>query len=125
MSAQVVFAGPTVDAASGTAPVIVELDDRRVEALPGAAVTVRLASSTARGPARLVVPGGALRSGAAGERSVLVVEGGVARARKITSASRRDGAWEVQGELGEDDLVIVDGAAAGEGEAVRPLAGAP
>jgi len=51
-AARVVFVSPSVDAASGTAPVIVELPDGAGRLRPGSAVTVRLELGTGAAGAR-------------------------------------------------------------------------
>ena len=117
--AKVVFRSPAVDAASGTAPVIVELTGHH-ELLPGAAVGVDLGDGGPRRPVVLVPAEALVAGGADGTASLFVAENGVLRARRVRVVARQQDGVRVQGDVGPDDLVVI-GAAAGlaDGEPVR------
>jgi len=123
VSARIVFVSPTVDAASGTALVIVEADPGQATPRNGSAVDVRLDAGSSPTPALFRVPRQALggsRLLEGGEATLLVAASGRAVARRVDLV-RLDGAQAtVRGELRPDDRVIVDRASSlAAGDAVE------
>jgi membrane fusion protein (multidrug efflux system) len=108
--ARVVFVGPAVDPASGTAPVIVELTEEKAGFKLGNTVRVRLGAgeSDRGGVVRIplsALPGGTARPGA--ETSVMVVADGRASARRVRVVGSRAGSAMVRGAIAAEDRVIL------------------
>lgn len=128
-AARVVFVGPAVDPASGTAPVIVELAEEKEGFMLGNSVHVHLGGkgSDQRGVVQIpltALPAGTVRPGM--EASVLVVAEGKASSRRVWVLGSRGSSAMVRGAIAIDDRVIV-GAPAGiaDGSPVRPRGDAP
>jgi len=106
VSARVVFVGPLIDAASGTAPVIVELGTR-LGLRVGAAVTIQFDDAPSVGLFRL--PRETVRSGAPAvgdAATVLVASGGTAVPRRVEVVDIVGADVVVRGGVTESDRVI-------------------
>jgi len=121
-NARIVFISPAVDAASGTAPVVVELANRNHPLRLGASVRVRLENSSG-GTERLLYrlpreafPGEALNPNT--EVTLLVIDKGQVSSRRVKVVEDRGGDLVVNGPLTLSDRVILDGAGVEEGDAV-------
>jgi membrane fusion protein (multidrug efflux system) len=120
-SARIVFISPAIDAASGTAPVIVESTSRDERLRAGAAVRVRFEARPAGKDPMIRLPRESLVGNPPpeGEAEVLIIAGGRAVRRRIQIVESRGNSVLVRGGLDPSDRVIVGaGAGLSEGDAV-------
>ncbi len=127
--ARVIFISPAIDAASGTAPVIVEVSRAHGALRPGVSVGVRFPGASGGGPPALRIPREALAAGTPwtdGRATVLVARGDRVVVRRVHVVEMNGTSLVVRGELAPEDRVIV-GAAPGlaEGDPVRTVEETP
>ncbi len=122
--ARVVFVSPAVDAASGTAPVIVQMSGRAGHLKLGSSVRVRFDGDGAAGRSHVRIPLAALPGASArGDTlaTVMVVAGGRAAARRVRVVESRGGSVTVEGPLTPADrLILGAGGDLREGDPVTP-----
>lgn len=110
--ARIVFVSPAINAASGTVPVIVQMEERSDHLRVGATVRVRFAADPPSGSAAMLIPRSTLANGMARENEVtrvMVIEGGRATAREVRVLEIRGGSALVEGEITPESRVIVGG----------------
>jgi RND family efflux transporter MFP subunit len=127
--ARVVYVGPAIDAASGAAPVIVEVASAAESLRVGQSVQVRFDESDSRSLREFRLPREAIAALAAGEdggASLFVVSEGRVAARRVDLIRTEGGAVRVRGSLSPSDLIIVSGLGkVAEGDRVRAEEGTP
>jgi membrane fusion protein, multidrug efflux system len=120
--ARIVFLGPAVDAASGTAPVIVEVLSRAASLRLGASVRVRFDNPRASPESSLVqvplevFPGESLARDS--EVDLLVIDHGRAALRRVRVVETRGSSVVVKGPLRPSDQVILQTAGIQKGQPV-------
>lgn len=104
---KLLFADPTVDAATGQVSLRAELPNPKGRLLPGLFVKVRLVQATSEQSVR--VPQQAVTRGPAGDSVLVVGADNKPAPRKITVAGSLGQDWVVTSGLANGDAVIVDG----------------
>lgn len=115
---KVVFVSPTVDASSGTVPVIVEAQAGGARLRPGASVRVRLAPSKDASPA-FRIPSAAAQAEGEREATLLLLYEGRAQSRRVRILEHQADALVVSGALAAEDLVILKDRAVAPGDLVQ------
>ena len=127
LPAKLLFADPTVDAATGQVTLRAELPNPKGELLPGLFVTVRLVQATSQNAVRL--PQQAVTRAAGGDSVLVVGADNKPLPRKITVGASLGSDWVVLGGLQAGDRVVVDGfqklAMGPPGGPVNPVPWAP
>jgi len=107
LAGKLLFADPTVDAATGQVSLRAELPNPSGWLLPGLFVKVRLVQATSENAVRL--PQQAVTRGPGGDTVLVVGEGNKPAPRKVTVGSSQGGDWVITGGLAAGEKVIVDG----------------
>ncbi len=107
LPAKLLFADPTVDAATGQVTLRAELPNPKGELLPGLFVKVRLVQATSQNAVRL--PQQAVTRAAGGDSVLVVGADNKPLPRKITVGASLGSDWVVLGGLQAGDRVVVDG----------------
>jgi multidrug efflux pump subunit AcrA (membrane-fusion protein) len=122
-----VFVGPASDAASGTVPIIVQVEGGGRKAPIGSSVRVQLEGSASRQPTPVRLPQEALQDPAAleGDTVILFVNhAGRAQARQVQLVKTDGNSITVRGPVSASDQVILPPPGGlSDGEAVVPREG--
>ena len=108
--ARIVFISPVIEAASGTAPVIVETMVGKGILRPGASVRIRFAETSQEGDPLVRLPREAIPAGTEGESvevNLMVVQAGRATSRRVRVVEKQESWVMVRGAITPADQVII------------------